>query len=205
METQSEAKPPDRSPALAELAAAAKLSEAGRRLVENLGPASSADDAVSALERGGLPRDAVQLLARRLGSREAVWWSVVCLRRGVGQKARDDEAAALAAAESWVIDPSEASRRKAEAAAKAIEYRGPAALAAMAAFWSGANLAPEGVAEVPVPAGLTARGAVSAILLAASGGDAQQIPAVLGQFLEIGRAVVRGEHRWPENKVSSRG
>jgi hypothetical protein len=189
---------PPASPSFSlELADEIGLGEDAMTLLKGLAPGTSADAAVAALDSVQLHRDAVLLQARILENRRSVWWAVVCARRALGDKVRLDDSAALKAAEQWVIDPSEANRRAAEIAARERKFEGPAAFAAMAVFWSGDNLAPEGLPKVDVPVGLAARGVAAALLMAAPIPDPLRIPAALSEYLATGRSIARGESPWP--------
>jgi hypothetical protein len=180
------------------LAGEAGLSEEAIEVLKNLDPGSPAQAAVTALAQKEFHRDAVLLQARILETRQSVWWAVVCARRALGVPVPPDQSAALEAAERWVIDPSEANRRLAETAAARLKYEGPAGFAAMAAFWSGDNLAPEGLPKVDVPRGLAARGVAASVLMAASIPDPLRIPVILGEFLETGRKIAEGELSFTE-------
>src|SRR5262249_33109419 len=82
--------------------------------------------------------DGTRFLGHALPKREAVWWACVC----VGQEA--DPAAkvapALQAAVKWVVEPSDANRRAAQAPGEADNFATPAGFVAMAVFWSGGSL-----------------------------------------------------------------
>ncbi|MCD9033574.1 hypothetical protein LDO32_17820 [Luteimonas sp. Y-2-2-4F] len=122
--------------------------------------------AVRALLDHGRAQEAVQLLARLLPKRYVVAWLCQCARDEPLDA--DDRAGALAA-ERWVRDPGEASRRAAYEFAAAAGYRAPGAWLAAAAGWSGGSLAPAAQdTPVPPPPDLTARAATAAVNLLAA-------------------------------------
>jgi hypothetical protein len=144
------------------------------------------------------PLDAVKLLAYALPKAEAVWWACLCVRHVAGAKPADKVAAALAAAEKWVADPSEENRRACQAAAEAAELSSPAGCAAMAAFWSGGSLGPANTPVVPPPDHLTAHGAAGAVMLAAVMTDPAKAPEKYARFFALGLEVAAGTNRWKE-------
>jgi hypothetical protein len=102
--------------------------------------------------------DAIRYLARGLPPRKAVWWACLCARHAVGEAAPPAQTGAIRAATRWVLDPSEANRKTAEAAGKKAGANMPAGCAAQAAAR----------ADNPADVG---RLAAAAVLLAAAAGD----------------------------------
>jgi hypothetical protein len=111
--------------------------------------------------------EAVQFFAFALPAREAVWWACQCSREVLRDPAPQPLQDAVEAAEAWVRSPTEEHRRAAMSRAQATDLKSPAALAAVAAFWSGGSLAPENLPEVPVPVHLTGCAVAGAVMLAA--------------------------------------
>ncbi len=129
--------------------------------------------------------DAVRFWAQALPCREAVSWACLCVRKADTSLTETDQAA-LEAAESWVLDPSEEHRRQAEATAKATEFQTPAGWAALAAFWSSGSLGPTDMPEVPPDQLLTGNGVAAAVMLAATSGPAEQVNDRYREFLDAG-------------------
>jgi hypothetical protein len=142
--------------------------------------------------------DAIRLVAQNLPKRQAVWWACLCARKVAGASPADETLAALDAAETWVIDPSEENRRAALPAAEAVGYGTAAGCAAAAAFWSGGSLAPPNVPPVPPGEHLTAHGAASAVMLAAVAREPEKAPEKSREFLRLGVEIAEGAHPWPE-------
>ncbi len=112
--------------------------------------------------------DAIRFMARALPKREATWWACLSARSTLTDSSAPPLKNALLAAEAWVFKPDEANRRQAEAAAQAANFENAVAWAAMAAFWSGDNIAPEHVQAVVPPADhLNAKAVAGAVMLAA--------------------------------------
>jgi hypothetical protein len=149
-----------------------------------------------ALVEGGCLVDAVRLLAHALPKPEAVGWACLAARTALGDKPDPKAAAALEAAKKWVLDPSEANRRGAEAAGKAVNYEGPAGLAAVAAFWSGGSLAPPDLKAVPPGEQLTAKGVANAVILAGVLSQPEKAPEKYRRFLDLGVEIAGGATPW---------
>ena len=86
---------------------------------------------------------AIKLLALGLPKRESVWWAYLCAFDAEGSSNCLKTQSALRASSLWVHDPSEANREKAHTAAESLELYTASSWAAMAAFWSGDNIAPK--------------------------------------------------------------
>lgn len=114
------------------------------------------------LAQGPAPTEAIGFAAYLLPRREAVWWAAQTLRAMQPGAAGTDEG--LVAAESWVRDPRDETRRAALAVADAGDPARPGTWAAFAAGYSGGSMV-EGHA-VPCPPDLTAKMARIAVLTA---------------------------------------
>lgn len=114
--------------------------------------------------------DAIRFLAFALPVREAIWWACVVTNASLPSRT-DIEAACLQKAAAWVYAPNDQRRRACLAAAEAAGLEGAAAYAALAVFWSGGSLAPEGMADAPAHPSLGAIGAGASILLALTSGE----------------------------------
>lgn len=148
------------------------------------------------LEQGLFPETAV-VLASALPRREAVWWACLCIRTTQTEVELEDVVTALVAAEHWVRDQSEASRRAAGRAAEEQGWETPAALAAAGAFWSGGSLAPPEVSPpIPPADDLTAKGVGGAVSLLALTGEAERIPAMFRLYARLAEEVATGQRRW---------
>jgi hypothetical protein len=130
--------------------------------------------------------DAVRFLAFALPIREGVWWACVMARVNLQAEPQPGILDALKAAEAWVYTPDDAVRRQCLAHAETLNFEGAASYAALAAFWSGGSMAPEGMPDVLPDAKLGPTGVGAAILLAVTGGPPLQMN---DRFLE---AIARG-------------
>jgi hypothetical protein len=141
-----------------------------------------------------LADDAIRFLAMALPKREAVWWGVMCVKDALARPVDPVTAKAVASAEAWAKDPSEANRRNAEAAANAAGYGTAAGSLAAAAFWSGGSITPPSLAPVAPKEELTGVAVAGAVLLAASvaaGGPA----AAKAKSVALGGEVASGKHK----------
>jgi hypothetical protein len=182
---------PSRPPArtAAEVAAGVPLSAPAQAL---LAPGQTARQFFDALVAAPLAEDAIRFLAAALPKREAVWWGVLCARDTAGTPAARK---AVAAAEAWVKDPSEANRRAAEAAANAAGHDTPPGTVAAAAFYSAGSLAPPNLPPAPPPDDLTGKAVAGAVLLAAVA-DPPKADAARARFLALGSDVAAGKVKW---------
>ena len=147
-------------------------------------------DLLAALQVLGDARDVVAALAMMLPHRQVVWWSCLAVRLLPGLTAAD--AAAVAAAESWVQSTATADAERAGEAADRCNPRQPAGWTAMAAYWSGPTLTPRGQAAVAPPPHLAGTAARTALLLAVHDtglAGRLQPPDLLG----IGLALMNGD------------
>lgn len=141
---------------------------------------------------------AIRLQAHLLPKREAVWWAHQATDEVCGSLLPKNEAKALAAAYTWVLEPNEEHRRAAEAAAAATKYEGPGSWVALGAVWSCGSLAPPGMAEVPPDDRLTGQALTSALMIAAYHGDPLKAPQRQRDFLQRGQEIALGKLRLPE-------
>lgn len=144
------------------------------------------------LQEQKLFADATRFLAAALPKREAVWWACQCARSALDEPPDPKAAEAIEAAEAWVYKPTEENRRPTEKLAEEATYEQPAAWAAMAAFWSGGSMAPEGQPVVPPGEALTGKAAAGAVMLAAARGDAAKIGERYTEYLARGRDIAGG-------------
>lgn len=140
---------------------------------------------------------ALRLQSHLLPKREAVWWAHGCVAGACGALAIG-EATALAAANAWVLEPSEENRRAAESAAAATKYEGPGSWVALGAVWSGGSLAPPGAPEVKPDERLTGQALTSALMIAAFHGDPLQGARRQRDFLRQAQEIADGKRKLPE-------
>ncbi len=171
------------------VAARANLTPAG---IAALDPALDASACLDVLMKGGLLLDAVRFLAHSLPKREAVWWACLCARDTLLPETAPAVVAALQAAETWVMGPTEEKRREAMARAEAAGFRAPASWAAVGAFWSGGSMAPPNAPVVPPGDALTGAAVAGAILLAAVQKEPEKAPDKYRRFLESGIDIADG-------------
>jgi hypothetical protein len=149
-----------------EVCRAFELSEPGQRLLDDgITPLQF----VSRLIEIECFADAVAFLAHALPKREAVWWGCLCARDALAADASPAAMNALTAAEAWVYKPTEETRHAAGAAASAADTGSPCTWPALAAFWTGADIAPRG-SSVKIPPGehMSAKAVTAAVALAAT-------------------------------------
>jgi len=131
------------------------------------------------LEKNNLSEDAVKTMAHGMPERESVWYACQSSQRVAGKLPPSDKAA-LGAAESWVKNPTPATRAQAASAAAKTDFNSPGGWAAQAAAFSTTT---PGVPAAPVvpgvnPASLTPQAASGSVLLAAAMENNAKIPKV---------------------------
>ncbi|TWT97785.1 hypothetical protein Pla108_19370 [Botrimarina colliarenosi] len=143
--------------------------------------------------------EAIRFVAAWLGPRRAVWWGSLCVWRSL--RSNDDAVvahnAAIDAAVAWVIAPNEENRRAAGVAAEAAGYATAAGASATAAFWSEGSISLPGQPEVPPPAGVSAKAAANAVLMAAANPSAPVRHRTLRQSLRMAAEILGGANLWP--------
>jgi hypothetical protein len=153
---------------------------------------TSVPEALAALEAGGFLLEAARLTAHALPKREAVWWACMCAVHTAPPDLPEPDRAAREAAELWVRQQADGSRRLAMERAQASDFGTPEAWAGVAAFWSGDSMAPEGQAAVPPAPHLTGTAVAGAVALSAVRGDVSRRSARLRRFLDSGRNIAGG-------------
>jgi hypothetical protein len=153
---------------------------------ESLGDASAARPEVffERLRAEGRLQEAAQFLGQALSRYEAVAWAAISVKNLCPAEAK---AQPLESALAWVKDPIEDNRRAAFTAANAAPTTNPARLAALAVFFSGGSMSPDGQAPVPAPRESAGKLAAGAVLAAAvQSGDHV---GGLGKALTAGAAI----------------
>jgi hypothetical protein len=140
------------------------------------------------LRAQGRVRDAAQFLGQALGRFEAVVWATRVVREN--QDGDEPQEEALKAAIQWTRNPSEAHRRAAYDAAGHARRESPSRLAALAAFFSGGSMSPDGQPPVPAPRDAAGRLAAGAVLMAAI--QSKDRRASLDLALDQGDALASG-------------
>jgi hypothetical protein len=170
-----------------EVCRAFELSEPGQRLLDDR---TTPLQFVSRLIEIECFADAVSFLAHALPKREAVWWGCLCARDALAAEVSPAAMTALTAAEAWVYKPTEETRHAAGAAASAADTGSPCTWPAFAAFWAGADIAPQG-SSIKIPPGqhMSAKAVVAAVALAATKHDretaADNFQRYLAQAIDI--------------------
>lgn len=166
-----------------------EISDAGA--LSLLQPKMTLPEYIRVLCAHGSFASAVSILAAGLPKREAVWWA--CLAARMTQHLYSERSdLPLKAAESWVYQPSEATRRAAMQSARQVGLNCPASWAAVAAFWSGGSMAPPDAPVVPPGEMLTARAVIGAVTLSAVQKEPADAENKYRRLLEIAFDVASG-------------
>ena len=137
------------------------------------------------LRRGDTPEDAVSVLAYALGRREGVWWAIQSVRM-LARIGTDQQDMHLQAAETWVRDPDDLTRRDALRLGMGGNHRSASTWVALAAGWSGGNIGPSRHALVLAAPEMTPKAVRTAILVALATVAARDRAARLQACLDIG-------------------
>ena len=168
------------------IVAAAGLSDEGAAL---LAPDDKPRAYLDRLLAEGHMADVVRFLAYVLPKREAVWWAWVCARKAAGSSPAPDVKAVLECVERWIVQPTDANRRAAYTTAERGNIATPEGMAAVAVFFSGGSIAPDGMPEVTPPERMTAKAVVGSVTIAATS-KADEIPQRWMEFSKMGLEVV---------------
>src|SRR5436190_19964842 len=106
---------PTVGPMAAEICSHVLVEKPARKLLRH---DQTALDYIDVLTEHGHFGDATRIVAHLLPPREAVWWACQCARQAADPSPPPEWSAALEAAEKWVTDLSEESRRAAQKAAQ---------------------------------------------------------------------------------------
>jgi hypothetical protein len=121
------------------------------------------------LKQAGRLREAVSFIALALPRFEAVAWAARFVRdTEPPAAAKSPEAEAIKATLLWIQDPVEARRRMAFASARAATLSSAEAMVAMAAYYSGGSIAPDGCEPLPASPTAAGRFAAGAVQIAAA-------------------------------------
>lgn len=148
--------------------------------------------ALASLEDGGMPRQAVRLLAHALPQREAVWWACMCARHTAPANLAETDRLALEGAEAWVRQPSDEAKQAAAMRAEAAAAKSPEVWAAIAVAWSGAATAPPDPRRQSPSRKLPGTAVVGSIILASLRRTRAASQARLQRFLQSGRGIASG-------------
>ena len=132
---------------------------------------------------------AVSFCAYLLPRREAVWWGCQSLR-SMQPRLSPEEAASLDAAEAWVRQPDETTRRAALDLGTRADAGLPAIWMALAAGWSGGSIVPPEYPYVRPPPEQTARAVRSGLLMAMCGIPAENVGKAVAPCIENAIALV---------------
>ena len=132
--------------------------------------------------------DTIVYVAYLLPRREAVWWGCQCVR-AIDKNKSDD---ALTAAEAWVREPEEATRRAALNIGAAGDKRVATTWLAIAAGHSGGSVAPEGSPPLAPAAHRTAVGVKAAVILAIAQIPPREQSAWIAACVEAGIRFAEG-------------
>lgn len=172
----------------AEAVAGLDLSPEGRAL---LLPDLSPQGFLALLADGEHFGDAIRTLAFLLPVREGAWWA--CVTAGAALAAPSAaEVQCLERCAAWVYAPDEERRYACMDAAEAAQLNGPAAYAALAAFWSGGSLAPAGLPDAPADPRLGPIAVGASVLLAISAGPPLQLKERFAAALARGMDIANG-------------
>jgi hypothetical protein len=165
-----------------------QLSAEARPLLK---PDLPADQFATQLTAKQLHADAVRCLAYALPRPTVIAWACQAAEQSMDKTSPERDRAALAAARQWLGEPLEEHRREAFKTAQAAEFSSPAALAALAVFWSGGSIAPPDLQEVFPPPHLCAQAASNAIILAAVTKEPRRAAEKFQQFLAMGQRAMQ--------------
>jgi len=156
-----------------------------------LRPGMAPREFAEALMAGRQYVDGIGFMAHALAAREGIWWGSLCLQHTGGGNLTGAEKAALSAAVSWVLWPTEPNRAAAQSWAQAAGPASAAGALAIAANHGGGG-----------GSGLTFSQAVTnAVKISAIKGNPARIADTQRLFVELGIGVAEGRFSWPGDRL----
>ena len=186
---------PPGAPTAAQVCSHFELSEPARGLLQ---PEMKPRPYLETLIEKKLNDDAVMLMAHAMPKREAIWWACQCVRMASGAGLAPQSADMIAAAESWVANPTDEHRRKAFEKAEAANFDPPAGFLGMAVFFSSGSLSLPNLPPVPPKDHLSAGMVGNAVKVAAVAQGGDKAHQLYPQFFAVGFDVAAGKNRWNE-------
>ncbi len=159
--------------------------------------------ALDRLEAAGFMSEAIRILAHALLKPAGVWWACMCAASTAPRGLSDSDRLARETAEHWVREPSDALGYAAMAYGKVGGSTSPEAWVGIAAFWSGASIAPLGQPAVPPLPDQANSAVAAAVTLASVRGDGSRYHARLQRFLHSGRDIAAGGAGRIEPEISA--
>ena len=175
-----------------EICSRAELSaEARPFLLPSLSPQSFLSLLVEAENIG----DTIRFLAFALPIREAVWWAYVVAKTNIPAPS-ELEMLCLERTASWAYEPDEQRRRSCMECAESAKFTGAAAYAALAVFWSGGSLAPQGMPDADADPRLGPIGVGASVLLSITAGDATTLTERFETAVVRAVGIANGGNGW---------
>lgn len=151
----------------------------------------------------GLMEDSISLIAYGLPRREAVWWSLSCVEKITEDDPPAPIAEAIAAARTWVDDPTDEHRRAAMKAADEATYETPAGCLALSVFFTEGSMAPADCPVVPVGEGFCARTVTATVHMCSllQGPSPEDIEKAARDFVDMGVTVANEPAPWEKEEA----
>lgn len=172
-----------------------QLTGAGQALWQ---PSLSLAEFADQLIERGLRSDALQVFAHVLDKRRAIWWGCLCCWEALRPEPAPSASRAIQHAVRWVLEPSEQTRRATREPGEVAGMGTAAGNLALAVLWSGVNINPPGLPEVPPPPHLSGLLVAAAVLLAAVERGPEQTVPLHCRFLGFANEVGAGRHLWAD-------
>lgn len=153
-------------------------------------------ECIEALLSAGLVSAGIRVLAAVLPPRAAVWWMFDFLQSFSQPMTNEPGSLLRLEIEAWILEPTEAGRRRIESLLDAADAKSPLTWLGRAAFWSGPTLAPAAVDVVPPPPHLVGTAVATAAQLHAAQ-HPLTMASTLRKILQHGQLVLDGQHPWP--------
>jgi len=169
-------------PGAADICSRVRLEKPARKLLRE---DQTALQYIDLLTQQGHFSDATRVVAHLLPPREAVWWACQCARQAAEPAPPPEWNAALEAAEKWVTDLSDESRRAGEKAAQEAGLNTSAGCAALAAFATG-SMSPPGGVQIPPAPHVTPEIVAGSILISSLSPNPAEAPDKYRTFLKQG-------------------
>jgi hypothetical protein len=148
--------------------------------------------AIGRLLEHGFVMEAARCFAHALPKREAVWWAAMCASHTAPPGLGEADRMAREAAESWVRQQTDETRRQAMAHAERAGFQSPEAWVGVAAFWSGPTIGDADALPVPPAPNLPGLAVAGAVALASVRDRPADRAERLARFIGSARDIADG-------------
>lgn len=140
--------------------------------------------------------DAARVMGQALPKPQVIWWAMQCVNHAYNENLPDPGATLFRRIGKWLKDPTDAERRAIHAEAEPAGFNDAASLTALAVFYTGPSISPEGLPIVPPAPHLAGDFSANAVILASLVQGSAKAAELYPAFFAIGLDVSTGKNIW---------